>query len=160
MRERTREPHDPLTPRATPNPDEAAAGGPAFLSKDEVTAFLHRHDWGILATAVDDQPYAVPVGYGFDGERIYIATGPGQKLENIERNRRICLTVAEVENGSRWTSVVILGRAVPADGMRETLRAIALLARRASPSPRDIARFSRARIFRIEPEEISGRSRG
>lgn len=52
-----------------------------------------------LAFAYDNEPYLVPVNFGYDGSSLYFHTANvGKKLDFIARNSRICF---EVENNVR-----------------------------------------------------------
>lgn len=140
-------------------------GGAAVREMDsaEVHRFLLRHEWGLLCTVGDGVPYAVPVSYGFDGRFAYVASGPGRKLRNLEADGSVCLTVAEVEDGDRWSSVVVTGRALPAESLRTRLHGLDSIRRQrsgGSPSVADLARIARATVFRITPEQVTGRARG
>lgn len=44
-----------------------------------------------IAFADDNEPYLVPVSFGYDGEALYIHTAKtGRKLEFIQANNRVC----------------------------------------------------------------------
>jgi len=91
---------------------ESKRRGSRDMSAEEIEAFLARNFWGVLSTAAGDEPYAVPIIFGRQGSRFYSVVGPGRKVENIEANPRVCLTVVEVEDmARRWRSVVVLGNA-------------------------------------------------
>ena len=160
-REEDRDSADSWTPPA-PVPEDAPRRGPREMTRGEVHAFLAARTWGMLATADADGPYAVPVSYGWDGEALYVATGPGRKLRHLESSPALCLTVPGVEGGDRWRCVVARGRAESVDGTAARLRALALVHRQrdARPSLADAARAARARVFRIAPAELTGRARG
>jgi len=143
---------------------EATAGLSTKMDSGEVHRFLMRHAWGMLCSVGEGRPYAVPVSYGFDGRDLYLASGPGRKLRNLEACPAVCLTIADVENGSHWSSVVVSGDAHPVIHVRRKLHALKTLHRQrptgVPPSATDIARLARASIFRIVPDEITGRVRG
>ena len=145
-------------------PREAPAGGVRTMDQGELHHFLLRHRWGMLCTVERGIPYAVPVAYGFDGRYVYFASGPGRKRRNLESAPGVCFTVTDVEDGDRWSSVVVIGEAHPVSGVRGRLHALSTLHRQRSagapPSAADLARAARASVFRITPEEITGRSRG
>ena len=148
---------------AWPTVEPAASAVPREMDDGEVRAFLAARGWGMLATAGEDGPYAVPVGYGWDGERLYLASGPGRKLRNLQRDPAVCLTVAEVESGGRWRCAVASGVAEPVEGPLERARALAHIHRQrdgGAPTPADLVRAARARVFRIRPRELTGRVRG
>jgi uncharacterized protein len=144
-------------------PGEAETHTVREMTPARVHAFLGRRDWGVLATQGADFPYAVPVSYGFDGEAVYVATRAGQKARYLGENGAVCLTVLQVEDGARWSSVVVRGSATPVHDLRGKLHAVATLVRqRRGGTPltaADLARLRGARIFRITPLEVSGRER-
>lgn len=137
--------------------------GPREMSAGEVDAFLARHRWGLLSTVdAEGRPYAVPVSYGWDGASLFVATGPGRKLRNLEAGGAACLTVAEVVDGSRWGCVVASGTAVRVTGMTSIARALTRIAMQQGtmPSRADLARGAKSRVFRLHPDELTGRERG
>jgi len=117
----------------------------------------------VLSTVEEPYPYAVPVVYGYDGDHFYIANKSGRKVSNIEAHRGVCLCVAEVERGTgEWSSVVVTGDAKFVDGVDGRLEALRTLRRQTGfdvkAGPRDIARLAAARVIRIVPHEITGRT--
>jgi hypothetical protein len=65
-------------------------------SRDEIDAILLRERILRIAFAVDNEPYVVPLSYGYDQEKgaLYLHTsGVGRKLEFIARNPRVCFEV-------------------------------------------------------------------
>lgn len=64
-----------------------------------------------LALALNDEPYLVPVSFGYDGAAIYFHTAPeGRKLTILAHNPRVCFEFErDVElvrhpiNACRWT---------------------------------------------------------
>jgi nitroimidazol reductase NimA-like FMN-containing flavoprotein (pyridoxamine 5'-phosphate oxidase superfamily) len=128
----------------------------------EIREFLRSQWWGVLSTVGPGGPYAVPVGFGFEGRAVHVAMGPGRKLRRLEQVGEACLTVAQVENGDRWCSVVVCGAAVPVEGLLErglALRAIHRQRSGITPSANDLVRAARARVFRLETREVTGRIR-
>ncbi len=131
------------------------------LAPDEVHGALSEIGWGLLATEESGQPYAVPIAYGFDGRRIYIGTGPGRKLRTLERNPRVCLTVADVVSLSDWVSIVITGQVRWIDRLPDRARAIRALVQQRRSGRRlgaeQAPRLARARLAYIEIESMTGR---
>jgi nitroimidazol reductase NimA-like FMN-containing flavoprotein (pyridoxamine 5'-phosphate oxidase superfamily) len=116
-----------------------------------------------LSTVEEPYPYAVPVVYGYDGEYFYVANKSGRKVSNIEANRSVCLCVADVQQGpGDWSSVVATGDAefiASGDGRLEALRALRRqMGYEIDVGPRDLARIAAARVIRIVPHEITGRT--
>lgn len=134
------------------------------LGRDEIDGFLQRHHWGVLATALDDQPYAVPIVYGWDGTSLFFACSPGKKADILRRNPRVCLTVPDVRDASQgWTSVVALGRVEWIEDLAGKLAAFNVLRKQVPASvPRlsDAARLAKANVVRIVVDELTGRTVG
>jgi len=137
--------------------------GPRALSPAEIEAILERNWWGVLATTVDGEPYGVPVAYGYDGDALYFATGPGRKLANLLANPLACFTITEVGAGDAgWCSVIVTGEAAPIESLAGRLRALNVLrgqvAGHRTASPRDAATAARASVVRLAPVERTGRA--
>jgi nitroimidazol reductase NimA-like FMN-containing flavoprotein (pyridoxamine 5'-phosphate oxidase superfamily) len=139
------------------------------LSDVETQACLHANRWGTLATAMDGQPYAVPLIYGYDERCIYAATRPGRKTRNLEANPAVCFTVTEAPAPGRWRSVIIIGRARLVTDLAGRLQALRALSRSAVTgrdpgaevvSEADLPRLDGAAVIRIEPDAVTGRAVG
>ncbi len=67
------------------------------LSKEEISSVLYRGTSGVLALAGDDNyPYAVPISYVYDGEKIYFhCAKSGHKLDAIQRNEKVSFCVID-----------------------------------------------------------------
>lgn len=148
-------PAAPTTPRAE--------AGLREMDEGEIRLHLHGHTWGVLATIHQGRPYAVPVSFGFDGTYLYIATGPGRKLRALSESPAACLTIADVTDGSRWNSVVVMADVEPVDSIAVKLHGLNTIRRQQSggglTSAKDLARAASATLFRLAPTEVSGRVR-
>lgn len=80
------------------------------LAEDECRDVLERVSFGRLACARDNQPYVVPIYFSCHGPDLYGFSTPGQKIEWMRTNPRICLQVDERTSHDRWVSVIVLGR--------------------------------------------------
>jgi nitroimidazol reductase NimA-like FMN-containing flavoprotein (pyridoxamine 5'-phosphate oxidase superfamily) len=153
-------------PESAPDADAGGAASPfqhRVMEPAEVATFLGRGTWGMLATFGGGLPYAVPVGYAWDEGALYFASGAGRKRSNLEEHPVACLTVADVENGSRWRCVVAAGRVVRLTGPLARVRALDLIRRKrggALPPARDLRKMLSASVFRLDVAEVSGRSVG
>ena len=67
------------------------------LSMEEIAAVLNRGTAGVLALSGDDgYPYAVPISYVFDGDKIYFhCARAGHKLDAIRRNAKASFCVVD-----------------------------------------------------------------
>jgi uncharacterized protein len=135
------------------------------LDQTEIEEFLRNGFWGVLATAVNDEPYGVPIIYAYDDDgRIYIANGPGKKISNLEHNPNVTLTVVELEDyGRRWKSAIVYGKVEIVQDLGEKLHAFNAL-RKQIPRPaarlRDAAKLAAAKVVRIVPSNMTGRATG
>jgi uncharacterized protein len=80
------------------------------LSLEECRSALANAGFGRLACARDNQPYIVPTYFVVEGEQIYAFALPGQKLDWMRENPRVCLEVDNVSEANDWVSVVVTGR--------------------------------------------------
>lgn len=84
------------------------------LSRDECLAVIDQSRLARLGCARENQPYIVPVyvalGESDSGELyLYGFTTPGQKIEWMRDNPKVCVEWDQVVAFNRWTSVVAVG---------------------------------------------------
>lgn len=112
-------------PAKSPQPDRPKA--PDFyqgeLTWDNVEFVLHSSSVGRLITNDDENPYSVPVSFGYCRERIYIhSTGMGKKMQNIEADPKVSFAVDRYNEREGWASIIIYGTArVAADAQDKSL---------------------------------------
>jgi nitroimidazol reductase NimA-like FMN-containing flavoprotein (pyridoxamine 5'-phosphate oxidase superfamily) len=80
------------------------------MTDAECRQTLERLSTGRLACARDNQPYAVPITFAFDGDYLYGFTTVGQKVEWMRLNPLVCFETDEVVNECNWTSIIIFGK--------------------------------------------------
>jgi nitroimidazol reductase NimA-like FMN-containing flavoprotein (pyridoxamine 5'-phosphate oxidase superfamily) len=73
------------------------------------TTFVSSRRIGRLACCSNGRPYVVPVHYVYRDGSIFSFTMPGQKLEFMRANPRVCLQVDDITHKDHWTSVIIEG---------------------------------------------------
>lgn len=145
--------------------DEGGRRKARSLSMDEIEAFVRRGYFAVLATSVNDQPYGVPIIYGYDERGVfYIANGPGRKIRNMEANPNVTITIVEAEDyGRRWRSVIASGCVEIVSDLSEKLHAFNTL-RKQIPRPAarlsDAAKLASAKVVKLVPSEITGRETG
>lgn len=111
------------------------------LSAQECAAVLHRGTCGVLALSGDDgYPYAVPISYVYDGEKLYFHSAKsGHKLDAIRRNPRASFCVVDKdeivpeEYTSYFRSVIVFGSMRILEDEREKRTAIEKLAVKYAP---------------------------
>ncbi len=68
------------------------------LNDNEAREFLHDQKFGHLGCVLESgEPYVIPVNYLFKDDGIYIHVLPGQKLDAMRANGKICLQVEKIE---------------------------------------------------------------
>ena len=144
------------------------------MSREEAEELLARNDEGVLSTnGGDDYPYGTPVNYIFFGGSLYFhGRNAGEKVENIARDPRVCLTVMESGGyeitGDKacnattvYESVIVRGRAVPIESEEEKARILRALAEKLVPEKRGaempMASVSRTLVYRIDADSITGK---
>jgi nitroimidazol reductase NimA-like FMN-containing flavoprotein (pyridoxamine 5'-phosphate oxidase superfamily) len=93
-----------------------------FTDRDRIAEIIHNCLVCHLALARNDEPYVLPVSFGYDGTALYFHTGfLGQKIDYMEANPRVCfqfedgVTVAPdpvdpCKTGLTYRSVIGFGR--------------------------------------------------
>lgn len=134
------------------------------LTEEETDTLLGRHETGVLALARSNQPYAIPISYGYDvSERqIYlrlVSTPESEKRRFLSSSPVARLVVYE-EEGDVYRSVLAIG----------TLEEIA----RSDLTVEHIEQYGKAKrplfeiwgesrqdldikLYRLEPDQLSGR---
>jgi nitroimidazol reductase NimA-like FMN-containing flavoprotein (pyridoxamine 5'-phosphate oxidase superfamily) len=82
-----------------------------ITSRSEVDAIIRGSDVCRLAFAVKDEPYIVPVSFGYDGHSLYFHTAEvGKKIDCIAANNRVCFElerdvrlVSHAEKACKWS---------------------------------------------------------
>lgn len=118
------------------------------MTTEEIKAVLHRGTSGVLALSGDgDYPYAVPISYVYDGEKLYFhCAREGHKLDAVKRNRKasFCIIdqdlVAPKEYTSYYRSVILFGQIRVLEQEQEKLAAIEKLAVKYAPEDSDAER--------------------
>lgn len=134
------------------------------LSPAEVDAFLGRHETGVLTLARDDEPYAIPISYGYDAERrrFYlrlVSTPESEKRRFLASSPESRLVVYE-EDGDVYRSVVAAGTLteVPPDDL--TVEHVEQYGEAKRPLF-EIWGESRAdldvKLYQLDPDAVTGR---
>jgi len=80
------------------------------LHSGECYELLARLGFGRLACARDNQPYIVPVYFGYEPHRLYLFGTLGKKIEWMRSNPLVAVEADEVKSNTDWTSVLVRGR--------------------------------------------------
>lgn len=134
------------------------------LPDSEVDALLGRHETGVLALARSDEPYAIPISYGYDSthRRFYlrlVSTPESEKRRFLASSPQTRLVVYE-EDGDVYRSVLAIGHLE--EVAREDLTVEHIEQYGAAQRPLfemwgDSRRDLDVRLYRLDPDELSGR---
>jgi nitroimidazol reductase NimA-like FMN-containing flavoprotein (pyridoxamine 5'-phosphate oxidase superfamily) len=83
------------------------------MTYEEIEQFLTCARIGRLGMIVDDEPYVVPVGFGYcNGEVFFHTCEKGLKMNTLRKNPSVCFEVDEaLSDVTMYKSVIILGTA-------------------------------------------------
>ncbi|MEQ1942662.1 pyridoxamine 5'-phosphate oxidase family protein [Mesorhizobium sp. VNQ89] len=79
------------------------------LSQQACLEILAAARVGRLACASDGQPYVVPITIALAQHSLYSFSLPGQKIDWMRQNPKVCLQVDQAGRGDGWKSVVVTG---------------------------------------------------
>ena len=140
-------------------------------TRSEIDEIINKAEVCRLAFAKDNEPYLVPVSFGYDGKSIFVHTAKeGKKIEFLEANDRVCFefeTDAKIVThetiGCKWTasfkSVIGYGRMQKIIDEADALLALNQIMLKYSGKEWDFTNkdLSRVYLWKIEIEEISGK---
>jgi len=136
------------------------------MSREDIDRLLRTQGYGIVSLCADDDPYSVPISFGYDGESVYLPflseSPESTKADYIADGSTVRLLATEIRGRFDWQSVSVTGpvHAVDPDNEEweqfiETLDDNAWF----------ISGFERAdslesiQGWRIDPEEVRGLER-
>ena len=122
----------------------------------------------VVAVAMEDYPYAVPINYVYDGEHIYLhSASQGHKIDALKRNPKISLCVIDKadivpeEFTTYFRSVIVFGRVRFVENETEKIDALQKLTKKYSDgidATAEINRFLQVvTIIEISIERITGK---
>lgn len=79
------------------------------MTREEAWEVLRKADFGRLACANDNQPYIIPFYFSVEGTSVYSFSLPGQKIDWMRTNPRVCVEIDHVASRNDWTSVIASG---------------------------------------------------
>jgi nitroimidazol reductase NimA-like FMN-containing flavoprotein (pyridoxamine 5'-phosphate oxidase superfamily) len=134
------------------------------MSRSETDELLGRHETGVLSLARGDEPYAIPISYGYNADTgtFYlrlVSTPDSEKREFLSSNPDCRLVVYE-EAEPTYRSAVVTGsiHEIPRDEM--TVEHVEQYGEAKRPlfeiwgeSKRDLD----IKLYELRPDEISGR---
>ena len=143
-----------------------------LLSQEDTRKILYQGTSGVLAVSGDDgYPYAVPLSYVYDGEKIYFHSAKnGHKQDAIVKNPKASFCVIDKDNivpdeyTTYFRSVIVFGTIHILHDEAEKREAIEKLARKYAPADTEENRQKTIErdwkplcMLEMTPEHISGK---
>jgi nitroimidazol reductase NimA-like FMN-containing flavoprotein (pyridoxamine 5'-phosphate oxidase superfamily) len=127
-----------------------------------------------LALSRDDQPYVLPISFGYDGECLYFHTGfLGQKIDYMEANPRVCFEFEDsvavapdlddpCKTGLTYRSVIGYGRVEQLAERQEKARGLNVLMAQYGQGehPYSDEALDGVCVWRIVIESMTGKATG
>lgn len=141
-------------------------------SKEYALSVVDKCEYATLATVNDDgSPYCIPISIVRNGDEIYFHCAvSGQKIDNIKRDNRVCLTcvgdtyLPKDEFTAKYESAVIFGTAYEIIDDAEKIAAMKLLCEKYTMDympnfDSEVTRsIKRTAVWKIKIEQITGKS--
>jgi len=93
--------------------DSLEEHGMERMDDEEIEQFLSMQSMGVLGLPTEDEPYLLPMSYGFDGESrlyfFYLVGEESRKAELSEQAESASFLVYNAETAFHWRSVVLSG---------------------------------------------------
>jgi len=142
-----------------------------ITSRQEIDAIIRSALVCRIAFADGNEPYVVPVSFGYDGEALFIHTAKsGRKIEFIEANSRVCFELEENvslhvddDDACKWTfefeSVIGYGTITELETAKDKARGLNQIMLHYSGREWDIdeAATATTRVWRIYVESVTGK---
>jgi len=143
------------------------------LDREEIESIIKKADVCRLGLSVDNNPYIVPLNFGYKEHCLYFHTPKvGKKIDMIKTNNRVCFEldidheVVRAENPCDWNmkyrSVIGYGRAFLLEDIDEKRRALDIIVEHYSGrlNEYDEKLVNRLAIIKIQVESMTGKKSG
>jgi nitroimidazol reductase NimA-like FMN-containing flavoprotein (pyridoxamine 5'-phosphate oxidase superfamily) len=142
-----------------------------ITERKEIDAIIHASPVCRMAMARDNQPYLVPLSFGYDGSAVYIHTAArGKKIDFIQANPRVCIEfehqvslVGEDNLACKWSfkfkSVIGFGTIRELRDPEQKQQGLDQIMRHYSDKAWtfDPKAVEKTRVWRIDLESLSGK---
>lgn len=144
----------------------------AVVDRKIIDGMIRAAEFCHLSCCLHDQPYLIPLSFGYDGQAIFIHTAPeGKKISIFEKNPRVCLAfvsqadlISNHDLACNWSfdysSVIAEGEISEIIDLEEKRSALNHIMAHYSDREWEMPSqtFSGTRVWKIVLENISGKS--
>ena len=145
-----------------------------ITDREEMEAIIQRAQVCRIALSENDEPYIVPVNFGYESNSLYFhCAAEGKKLDMIRLNGKVCFEMdidhqivksagRPCECSARYRSVVGFGRAFVVDDLQERSRALNVIIQHYGSDRYDFSEkeLERVHIIKIEIHSMTGKKAG
>lgn len=144
-----------------------------ITDRAEIDSIINRASLCRIAVAADNQPYIVPVNFGYDGKAIYFHSAlEGQKIDMLKSNNRVCFQMDvdyELRTNdiactwsTKYRSVIGFGKAAIVQDIEKKKKALDIIMRHYAEGifPYMDSEVNKMAIIRIDIEQLTGKKSG
>ncbi len=132
------------------------------MTIEDMEKMLSTVSHGRLGLCADNEPYVVPVAFGYINGKIYLhGAKTGKRVDYVKRNPRVCFEVDSYNKDGSWRSVIAYGIATLSEKTEMKLKCMNALAQKWPGSRRvDYATVEKMDICvcEIDIEQMTGRT--
>ena len=79
------------------------------IAQEECRSILAGASFGRLGCSYQDQPYVIPIYFGYEAEYLYVLSTLGQKIEWMRQNPKVCVQIDRIASETEWISIIANG---------------------------------------------------
>jgi nitroimidazol reductase NimA-like FMN-containing flavoprotein (pyridoxamine 5'-phosphate oxidase superfamily) len=144
-----------------------------ITDKVVIEEILRQNEVGRLGTAVDGEPYIVPMNFAYISDKIFLHTHKdGKKIKDIQKNPRVCFEVdsGELVTGENpcdfsweYKSAIVYGKARVLESQDERLKALRIISDKYSfgkgklITPELVEKFGHLHLIEIKIDKMTGK---
>ncbi len=141
------------------------------MDQKEIDILISKAKVCRLGLSDGNQPYVVPLSFGYGENALYFHTGKkGKKMEILQKNNRVCfemegdLEMVPAENPCKWNmrykSVIGFGRAFILQDRTEKKHALDVIVAHygGSPAAYDEKRLDGLAVIKVEIDSMKGKA--
>ena len=141
------------------------------MKRSEIDQIIHNALYCQLACSLNNEPYIIPIAYGYDGEAIYFHTGmEGKKIDVFSANPKVCLSfIVDVKihpnplEACQWSfqykSVIGYGDVKEINNLNQRLNALSAIMAHYTQKQWDFPEdeLSKTRLWKVKLHDLTGK---
>jgi len=145
-----------------------------ITDRQEMQGVIHASQVMRLALCLENEPYVVPMSFGYDGSALYFHCAPeGLKLDILNRNPRVCCLfehglafdpkgASPCSWGFSYATIIVHGKAVRITDLSEKLAALQVITNQFSTNDERVPadKVEKVEVWKIVILKITGKRAG